>query len=102
MYGSAQIVGTSCTNYDRMDTPAGGNPRVVWGSKTAIQSVEKTLVEITQRQSRLGSTDLHDSNNICKDLAKIRPIINLGITISSIDSIPAAYDVSISLRGTSG
>ena len=42
MYGAAQMVGSVCTQFDRVETPAGGNPRIVWGSKTAIQYVEST------------------------------------------------------------
>ena len=52
MYGAAQMAGTSCTHYNRIDTPAGGNPRVLWGSKTAIQNIESTLVDLAPRESR--------------------------------------------------
>ena len=44
LYGASQMVGTSCTHYNGIQTPAGGNPRVVWGSKGNIQHVESTLV----------------------------------------------------------
>ena len=44
MYGAAQMVGSVCTQFDRVETPAGGNPRIVWGSKTAIEYVESTSV----------------------------------------------------------
>jgi len=42
MYGAAAMVGTSCTYYKKIETPAGGNPRVVWSSTTAIQDIEST------------------------------------------------------------
>ena len=41
MYGAGSMVGTSCTNYDHIDTSA-GNPRVVWGSTTNIQDIGGT------------------------------------------------------------
>ena len=102
MYGAAQMVGTSCTHYNRIDTPAGGNPKVVWGSQTAIQNIESTSVDPPDGDLTIHCTDLRDSNNICKGYANIGLIGNLGTTISSINSIPAAYDVSISLGSTSG
>ncbi|KAI4122578.1 MAG: hypothetical protein LQ338_005734 [Usnochroma carphineum] len=42
LYGAAQMVGTSCTKYNRIETGSDGNPRVVWGSRTAIQDIEST------------------------------------------------------------
>jgi len=42
MYGASAMVGSSCTYYNKIETPAGGNPRVVWSSTTAIQDVEST------------------------------------------------------------
>lgn len=42
MYGAGSMVGTSCTNYDHIETSAGGNLRVVWSSTTDIQDVEST------------------------------------------------------------
>ena len=41
MYGAGSMVGTSCTEYDHIDTSA-GNPRVVWSSTTNIQDVGGT------------------------------------------------------------
>ncbi|KAL8795393.1 MAG: hypothetical protein Q9195_002134 [Heterodermia aff. obscurata] len=73
MYGAAQMVGSVCTQFDRVETPAGGNPRIVWGSKTAIEYVEST-------------------NNVAKGYTNIGLIQNLQTTISSIASVPATYD----------
>ena len=42
MYGAGSMAGTSCTQYDHIETGSGGNPRVVWGSTTHIQNVEST------------------------------------------------------------
>ena len=42
LYGASQMVGTSCTHYNGIKYPAGGNPQVVWGSNSAIQYVEST------------------------------------------------------------
>lgn len=42
MYGAAAMVGSSCTYYNKIETPAGGNPHVVWSSTTSIQDIEST------------------------------------------------------------
>lgn len=42
MYGAAAMVGSSCTTYDKIETPTDGNPRVVWSSTTNIQDIEST------------------------------------------------------------
>ena len=42
MYGAGSMVGTSCTYYDHIETPAGGNPQVVWSSTVHIQDVAGT------------------------------------------------------------
>ena len=42
LYGAAQMVGSACTYFDRVETPAGGNPQVVWKSTTSIQNIEST------------------------------------------------------------
>lgn len=75
MYGAGSMVGTSCTHYDHVESSAGGNPQVVWGSTTHIQNIEST-------------------NNICKGYANVGLISNLETTVSSISSIPATYDWS--------
>lgn len=75
MYGAGSMVGTSCTHYDHVESSAGGNPQVVWGSTTHIQNIEST-------------------NNICKGYANVGLISNLGTTVLSISSIPATYDWS--------
>ncbi|KAI4262333.1 MAG: hypothetical protein L6R42_002489 [Xanthoria sp. 1 TBL-2021] len=73
LHGAAAMVGLACTYYERIDTSAGGNSRVVWRSTTAIEDVE-------------------DTNNICKGYANVGLISNLENTVSSISSIPATYD----------
>ncbi len=42
MYGAAAMVGSSCTYYNKIETPVAGNPRVVWSSTTAIQDIKST------------------------------------------------------------
>ena len=42
MYGAADMVGTSCTYFDHVETEAGGNEVVMWSSTVDIQDVEGT------------------------------------------------------------
>ncbi|KAL8811993.1 MAG: hypothetical protein Q9223_004464 [Gallowayella weberi] len=42
LYHADAMVGSACTYFDRVETPAGGNPRVVWRSTTAIQNIKST------------------------------------------------------------
>ena len=42
MYGADQMVGSVCTDLNKIQTPAGGNPQVVWSSETSIAYVEST------------------------------------------------------------
>lgn len=42
MYGADQMVGTSCTYFDHIETSPGGNSQVVWSSTTNIQDVDST------------------------------------------------------------
>lgn len=39
MYGAAQMVGSSCTYFDRVES---STPQVFWRSTTAIQNVKET------------------------------------------------------------
>ncbi|KAL8835403.1 MAG: hypothetical protein Q9170_003331 [Blastenia crenularia] len=73
MYGASQMEGSSCTHYDKIESSTGGNSAVVWGNRISIQNVEST-------------------NNVCKGYANVGLTGNLENTISSINSIPAAYD----------
>ena len=96
MYGAAQMVGSVCTQFDRVETPAGGNPRIVWGSKTAIEYVESTSVLSDSMATSMSSILIHrNSNNVAKGYTNIGLIQNLETAISGIASVPAAYDVSI-------
>ncbi|KAL8680277.1 MAG: hypothetical protein Q9186_003515 [Xanthomendoza sp. 1 TL-2023] len=73
LYGAAAMVGSACTYFDKVESPAGGIPRVVWRSTTAIQNIKST-------------------DNICKGYANVGLISNLQTPISSISSVPATYD----------
>lgn len=41
-YAAASSVGTQCTRYDHVETPATGNKEIVWSSETNIEYVEAT------------------------------------------------------------
>ncbi|KAG9566081.1 putative endoglucanase-1 precursor, partial [Aureobasidium melanogenum] len=72
-YDAAGSVGTQCTRYDHVETPATGNKKIIWSSETNIEYVKAT-------------------DNVPKGYAFVGLTQNLETTISSIDSIPTIYD----------
>ena len=45
MYGASSMQGTSCTNYDHIES-SGDPSRVVWGSETHVRNVPDTYVHL--------------------------------------------------------
>lgn len=41
-YDAAGSVGTQCTRYDHVETPATGNKKIIWSSETNIEYVKAT------------------------------------------------------------
>ena len=44
VYNADQMVGTQCTNFENVQTPAGQNKQIVWSSVANIEYVESTCV----------------------------------------------------------
>ena len=42
LYNSDQMVGTQCTNFGSVNTPATGNPSLIWSSVTDIDYIANT------------------------------------------------------------
>ncbi|TVY75930.1 putative xyloglucan-specific endo-beta-1,4-glucanase A [Lachnellula suecica] len=72
LYNADLLVGTQCTNFQSVETPAIGNPEVAWSSVTDIEYVEST-------------------DNVPKGYSFVGLTQNLETTISAISSIPANY-----------
>ncbi|MCJ1441338.1 MAG: hypothetical protein MMC23_001824 [Stictis urceolatum] len=72
LYNSDQMVGTQCTNFGSVNTPATGNPSLIWSSVTDIDYIANT-------------------NNVPKGYSFVGLTQNLEVSLSSIASIPASY-----------
>ena len=56
VYNADQMVGTQCTYFDKVQTPAGQNEQIVWSSVANIEYVQSTYVSLTDALNPCSTT----------------------------------------------
>ena len=56
VYNADQMVGTQCTYFDKVQTPAGQNEQIVWSSVANIEYVQSTYVSLSDALNPCATT----------------------------------------------
>ena len=92
VYNADQMVGTQCTYYDRVETPAGQDEQIVWSSVANIEYVQSTYASVLAPKVRGAyCAKTWTRNNVPKGYSFVGLTKNLENALSDISSIPSTY-----------